>query len=271
MPTAETFQQSQFVKLILMGDSGTGKTSALAALVAAGYKVRVMNFDNLLEPLVANVRRMAPKALANLSWITFRDKLKTTGTGADYDGSPMAFLNALKAIDNWKDGDVNLGPPQKWGADCVLVIDSWTRMSDAALNWADFFMVKAGAGGKDGRAIVGEAQRGLENVLNVITADYFETNVIVIAHLTYQEQAEGLTKGYPKSAGQKLSPNIPTYFSSMLRMESSGAGAGVKRVIRTLPTTMVDLKNPAFADLPETLPLETGLATFFEKVKGKRA
>jgi len=44
---------------------------------------------------------------------------------------------------------------------------------------------------------------------------------------------------------------------------------GGKRVIQTTPTALIDLKNPApFAMLPE-YPIGTGLADFFEVLRGK--
>ena len=38
----------KITKCILLGDSGTGKTGALASLVKAGYKLRVLDLDNKL-------------------------------------------------------------------------------------------------------------------------------------------------------------------------------------------------------------------------------
>ena len=49
MPNLSKHQSSEFTKLLLMGDSKSGKTGALASLVLAGYKLRILDFDNGLE------------------------------------------------------------------------------------------------------------------------------------------------------------------------------------------------------------------------------
>ena len=38
-------------KLLLVGDSGSGKTASLATLANAGYKLRILDFDNGLDIL----------------------------------------------------------------------------------------------------------------------------------------------------------------------------------------------------------------------------
>ena len=36
-------------KLLLVGDSGSGKTASLATLANAGYKLRILDYDNGLD------------------------------------------------------------------------------------------------------------------------------------------------------------------------------------------------------------------------------
>mgnify|MGYP001496439716 CR=1 FL=1 len=40
---------SSLVKMLYIGDSGTGKTGSLVSLVDAGYKVHVLDMDNGLD------------------------------------------------------------------------------------------------------------------------------------------------------------------------------------------------------------------------------
>jgi hypothetical protein len=40
-----------------------------------------------------------------------------------------------------------------------------------------------------------------------------------------------------------------------------------KRTIQTVPTALVDLKNPAAFKMAPTLPIETGLADFFATLR----
>ena len=61
---------------------------------------------------------------------------------------------------------------------------------------------------------------------------------------------------------------IERYFNTLLSMERSGTGSDVERFVNTAPTNMLDLKNPIPYDLPEQVPIATGIATIFELLKG---
>jgi hypothetical protein len=50
--------------------------------------------------------------------------------------------------------------------------------------------------------------------------------------------------------------------------QKRGEGTQIKRTIKTNSTGVVDLKNPVSFKIPDELPLETGLATFFQTVTG---
>ncbi len=95
-------------------------------------------------------------------------------------------------------------------------------------------------------------------------SDAFATNVIVIAHIAYQDQPDGTKKGFPQGVGQKLSPKIPQYFSSVVLYTN----VRDKRTIKTNSTMLVDLANPKPFEMSPELPIETGLATFFETLRG---
>ena len=51
MPSLSAHQSNDYVKLLLCGDSGSGKSGALASLVGAGYKLRILDMDNGLDSL----------------------------------------------------------------------------------------------------------------------------------------------------------------------------------------------------------------------------
>lgn len=260
MPVLSQHKSSTITKLLLMGDSGTGKTSSLLSLVKAGYKLRVWDYDNLLSPLKNLIFRECPDKIDTLQFMTFRDKIKASAAGPVTDGTPTALLEGLKAFEKWEDGT----DPSKWGGDYVVVLDSLTRFCDAAYRWGEF-ITPSGKQGKDGRAIYGEGQRAVSHTLSLLTGETFATNVIVIAHTVMQTLSEGNVKLLPRGLGQALSPDIPTYFENWLQMENN---AGT-RTIRTIPSPFVDLKNAlARPDFPAVLPAATGLADFFKAAKG---
>lgn len=257
MPKLSDHQSNEYTKLLMAGDAMSGKTGALVSLVKAGFKLRVLDFDNKLDILKMMVKRECPELLDNVEYVTLRDKFKAGPLGHVLDGKPTAFPMAMKLLDHWKYDDTDLGKPKEWGPECILVIDSLSRMCDAAYTFNEAVMpVKLSA---DPRAVYGAAQDASENVLAGITAEGFETNVIVIAHVQYVELPDGTTKGFPQGVGQKLSPKIPQYFPSYVLFQNKGG----KRKFVTTSTALVDLANPAPFTVEKEYSIETGLAELF--------
>lgn len=259
MPSLANHQSNDFVKLLLTGDSGSGKSGALASLVAAGYHLRILDMDNGLDPLKTFVQKDAPTLLDNVEYITLRDNYKTTKQGVKVD-KPSAFVSAMKMLDYWTytDADgtvVDLGHPCEWGPDVICVLDSLSFFSDAAFDWAESMNPTA----KDPRQWFYSAQQAVESALALLTSGSFRTNVIVTAHVRYTTGDDGANKGYPNAIGSALGPTIPRYFNHWAQC-SNKAG---KRTIQTAATAMFDLKNTKPFEMAKTYDLEDGLAKFF--------
>lgn len=262
MPTLMEHQSNEYTKCMVIGDSGTGKTGGLTSLVKAGYELRILDMDNGLEPLKTHILRECPEAIQKVRFRTIRDKYKASSTGPVIDGPPKAFVEALKMLDHWRDGEVDLGKPAEWGPNVILGIDSLTLLSNGAFEWAKGL----NPGSKDPRPWYGQAQQAIEKTIAWITSETYQTNVIVIAHVKYTENDDGTRKGYPNSIGAALGPIIPRYFNSIALTQTS---KGEKRILRTIPTNQIDLKNPKPFEMAKEYPIETGLAEFFEVLRGK--
>lgn len=264
MTSLTNHQSNEYTKLLLIGDAKSGKTGSLVSLVKAGYKLRILDMDNLLDVLKYYVQKECPDRIDNIEFRTLRDKRKATSEGMVIDGAPRAFVDAVKMLDSWKyrdnsGADVDLGKPSDWGSDSILVIDSLSRLCDAAYDWRET-LVPRGAGGKyDARAVYGDAQDAIESLLAGLTSQNYTTNVIIIAHVLYMELPDGTTKGFPQGVGQKLSPKIPQYFPSIVLYTNKGG----KRTLQTNSSPLIDLANPKPFAMQPSYPIETGLADFF--------
>lgn len=263
MPSLANHQSRTYTKLLLLGDAKSGKTGSLVSLVKAGYKLRVLDFDNLLDPLRYFIERDCPENLDHVEYRTLRDKRKSSAAGPVIDGKPRAFVDALKMLDHWKYDDVDLGPPSGWGPEYILVLDSLSRFCDAAFDFRVPLAVVGRSGEVDYRAIYGDAQDAVENVIASLTSDNFCTNVIVIAHVQYMTLPDGTTKGFPQGVGQKLSPKIPQYFPSVVLYTNKGG----KRTLQTNSTPLIDLANPKPFAMAPSYPIESGLADFFSVLR----
>jgi len=259
MPSLSKHQSNDYTKLLLEGDSGSGKTGALTPLVTAGFKIRILDMDNGLDSLKQFVLHQCPEKIDNIEFRTLRDDYSNTAAGPKVD-KPKAFVAAIKMLDRWKYDDVDLGDPAKWGPECILVVDSLTFLADAAFVWA----VGLNPTAKDPRQWYGAAQSAVEDVLGLLTSPNFQTNVIVISHIKYVDNPDGTRKGYPTAVGSALSPVIPRYFNSVALAETRTG----KRTIQTAATASIDLKNPKPFEMAKSYPIESGLAEFFGVLRG---
>lgn len=255
MATLDQHQSSKYVKLIYIGDSGTGKTGSLVSLLADGYRFKIIDMDNGLDFFVQKAKEQGlQKHFGGVEYETIRDTYGLNpGQGAGVKGQPKAFTEALKKMTEWSAMEDDK---------TVFVLDSLSAFGKAAFEWARFMNPTS----KDPRQWYFTAQQAVENVIALITGADFRMNAIVISHVNYKEVTEGVHKGYANAIGSALGPTISKYFNTLILAESTGAGKNVKRKIKTLPTGVIDLKI-SIPDLEGELPLETGLSTIFAKLK----
>lgn len=269
MPTLDQFKKDNPVKMLLIGDSGSGKTGALASLVDAGYKVRVLDLDSGLDALVARVKDQS--LLKNVGYMTLIDKRQSKQLNPKevrLDGPPTAYSDVLKSFAGWKkpDGSELFPPVKKWDTNTVLVLDSLQFFSMALMNYVT---------ASQGRAINKREIQDynthnifMENFLSILYNPIeVPCNVIVTSHVAYRENEGGaITKGFPSVLGNKLPQYIATYFNTTILVRTRGTGAGAKRELVTTSEGVIELKCPS-PNVPRTLPLETGLATLFSQLK----
>lgn len=267
MPTLTDKALSAPLKIVVLGDSGSGKTSALASLVHAGYELFILDFDNGTDILSQLIRDPALRKKVHVETLTDKGQLIGGGTGQKIAKmNPQAFPKALNLLQRWKDSHegTDFGPVSSWGLDRVLVVDSLSFFGMAAL---DFVLARNGRPSEQPwQSDWGEAMRMLEQALQIIYSEEIHCNVVMNTHIEYVT-IEGITKGLPMGLGQKLPPKIGRYFNFMLMAKSRGTGDSTKRVLLTKPEANIELKCPIIS-LKRELPLETGLAEVFRAWRG---
>lgn len=262
MSSLSEHQSASSTKLLLCGDSGNGKTGSLVSLVKDGYKMFILDFDNGLDFFKNKVAKECPEKIGNVHYKTLVDEYGFGGQGA-FVKKAEAFTKGMNAIGKWKEDDgTDLGSVSTWGADTILVVDSLSLMSRAAMHQT-LALNNRLLTGPEQRDWMG-AQNNVENALASLFSESVKCNVIVTAHVVGIEDANGVAQGYPQTLGKSLSPRIPRYFNTMLMVKTSGAGANKKRIIRTMPDGTLMVKHTVASELPVELPIETGLSTFFK-------
>lgn len=272
MPALTDHQSARVTKLLLIGDSGSGKTGSLASLARAGFNVRILDVDNGIDVL-ANLLRdqtsgYGKDALQNVHYSTITDPMKNVG-GKLIPVAATVWQRVAGMLVNWKTDSETFGPLTSWGEQDVLVIDSLTMLSTAALNFV--LAMNARLGQQPHQSDWYQGQQLIESLLQMLYDDGVRCNVIVISHITYIGEENGPQHGYPNTLGKALPPKVGRYFNSILMARSSGSGTSTKRQILTQPAGMVELKNTAPTRVKSAYDLGTGLAEYFRDVRGSAA
>ena len=278
MPLLSDHHSKSRARIMVVGDSGTGKTTALAALANAGMRLFILDFDDGLDVLRKYVK---PEFLGNITYETLRDKIRVNPSGPYIAGMPDAFTKATMLLDKWI---------KEAGPNDVIVVDTLTNMGGAAMNWVLSLAKRWGQKQlKRPRDWLAAMDRQ-EAIIQELCGPDVLANVVVNAHLTWlgsedgagdsEEDGDGdkpvvatspsplALKRYPSALGKKLPPRIATYFNCVVQTKTVGAGPRAKRVIRTVPEPDVDIKVPVLpGKLPTELPLEDGLLRILDAIR----
>ena len=238
-------------KLLLVGDSGSGKTSALAALANAGKNLRILDYDDGLDILPD---LLTPEAVKRVSYVTLKDSI----------GKADAFRKGVNLISNWKDGDEDFGSVKTWTKDDVLVIDSLTLMGEAALRGALVFNNKKPTE-QPTQPEWGTAARDVQYIIQYITGSEVPCNVVVTTHMQYMEGDLGISKSYPTSVGSKLATKLGRYFNCVCRVDTKSSSKGTERTLRTVSDHKMDLKVPTLNAIEPNAELD--LAKLFDAIQ----
>lgn len=285
MPTLDQHSSFDIVKLLIEGDSGTGKTGALVSLLLAGYRIFGLDFDNGFD-IIKNIllEKKRRDLLSKVDVHVLTDAMHASGVHL-VPREATAWPRMVQLMGAWPDlgGPGKPAPVSSLGKKDILVLDSLNFAGRAAMRYVaklnnrltvppqiqDFY----------------DAQRMIENLCATLYDDALKCNVIVLTHLRevsqkkehlndkgrlIQVKVEGSERMLPETgAGTAMSPVIGRFFNNVLLTDIVGSGAGTRRIIRTRPHGNIGLKTSAPGSMPAELPLDTGLATFFALVKGE--
>lgn len=258
MTALSDYEGSRITKILLGGPSKIGKTTALAPLVGAGYKLRIWDYDDGVGSLVKECKRRG-YSIEDIQYVSLRDRYTNGALGPIIVGTPKAFTRGLDYLDRWPDDGSS---PEDWGPEYIAVFDSLTHCSNAAYNWSKAMQGSSSlidgvpTKGSNPQAITYTAQKGVEHMIASLTAESFRTNLILICHW----KSDMVGNLFPASIGSALGPIIPTYFNNHFLSFERHEG---RRIIRTRSTDYLSLTTSA--DVEETIPAEDGLLQFFPK------
>jgi len=281
MPTLDSHVPG--LRVLIVGDPGSGKTTAIGKLAEHGQELFLCDFDHNLNPISHFVKR---EALDRIHYETLVDPVEFDVNGKPVvKGIPPAFSNFIKLSNNWIDSTTgeDFGSPDHWERGRWFVMDSLTSFGNACMNYTMFKRKRFGK--RRGFAEWGDAIERVEGALQLFAGS--STHLICTAHLcrlnledvTADADDEGkpidhptaakrlppnAAMRYPVALGQKLPPRIGGYFNLVLQAQRIGSGVGARRVLRTVPEEDVDIKVPL---PPRTVPPEVPIDQLWSILK----
>lgn len=259
MPSLSSHPRTSIVRLINIGESGTGKTGSLASLAKAGYRLWVLDFDNGLDILAAALAG-DEESLARVTYQTLEDPVSLVAGVPKLKPPLTAWKNAGKTLEAW-------GAASFTSSD-IVVLDTLTSMSQAAFNEA---LVLAGRlNQRPQQNDYGWMADSVLLFLDALTSSESPFNLIVNTHVRYlaNDADAEILRGLPNAKGQQISKDIGKFFNTVVLTRTKGSGPAARRVISTQPQGIIEVKtsNP-FGVKPE-YPIETGLADLFRDILG---
>jgi len=246
------------VKIMLLGESGTGKTHALRTLVEAGLEVFIVFTEPGMEVL-ADVPsdklhwRYIPPISAG--WDSLIDSAKKINTLTFELLSKLPdinkrqygeFLELLNTFNNFTDDRTgqSFGSVDSWDSSRVLVLDSLSGMNIMAMNLV--------AGSKPVKTM-GDWQVSIDNIERVLVklAVDLKCHFVLLGHL--ERETDEVTGGVTlvsATLGRKLGPKLPRFFSEVVHVKRVGAKFSWSTATHNVATKNRHL--PLSEDLPPT-------------------
>ena len=263
------YKTSTSTKVLILGESGSGKSGSLASLASAGYNLRIVDLERGLDILVNVLKDWKANgydkdSLSRIDFIPLVD-----GRSKDGKLSPVnadAWQKTQQAFFHWKSGESDFGPVTTWGEKDVFVLDTLGRLSRAALTFV-MYLNNALGQQPDGKKF-GAAQGLVDNFLQLLWDPAVSCNIVVLAHVNYQENDVGVQRGFPDTIGKALNPMVGRYFNSVLLAKTKTMPDKTERhVLLTQSTGQIELKTTAPGRVKPEYSLETGLADYFRDVR----
>lgn len=202
MPVFSSHPNQKRVKLLLLGDPGSGKTGSLATLANSDYKVRILDLDNNLGILGAYLKEGKAD---NISYFSISSK------------DPDSWKKSIAVTTQWKLPDEDLGDLTTWDSNTVLVIDSATFWNDVCMS--QVLKENGVADDKAGfdRSLWDVMRKRFENQIARLTSDKYNFHLILIAHLRLIENQKtgGILKAFPSFLGQQLPTIVARYMNNV--------------------------------------------------------
>ena len=250
-------------KVLLLGETGTGKTHSIRTLLETGVTPFIIFTEPGMETLGEDLDRCHWTYIppAQVGWEGLSSIAKTINM-LDYDGIAKMrdanktrydeFLKIIATCNNFVDQNgESFGDVMTWGTDRALVIDSLSGLNDMASQLT--------VGGKPVKGLQDwqVAQNMLKLLVDKLTTGLTCTYVLMAHIAREKDEITGGTTLMVSTLGQKLAPELPKYFSDVIHATRTGekfswSTATSNMAVKARNVKISNELSPSFAPLIET-------------------
>lgn len=279
MPDFDNYPESDLIKMVYMGDTGSGKTGSICSLAAAGYNVRILDLDKgaqIIKGYVTDPEKspyLKPKPgfwtgdvgiAKRMNYVTIQETF--TAKAGNMIPKGDSWNKIMDQLTEWKDGEKSFGKLENWTPRDVLVIDSFSRYCDARM-YLELVLNSRAVSGRQQNDYF-KVQTAIEQSLELLVGPSVKCHVVLICHVDYVEKDDKSVRGLPQAMGKALSPKVGQHFNHTILARTQGQGSSISRKIVTQTTGVIDLKSAAPLRTKPEYELETGLLEYFQAVLG---
>lgn len=219
------------LNILLMGESGSGKTYSLRSLIDTGLELFVIQTEpggTVLADLPKDKYHSHYIAPAAPSWDAMLDsakKINTLSMGglAKLEGinkqEYAQWMEVISTLGNFQCERCgqSFGDVSTWDSSRVLVIDSLSGLNLMAMD------LVVGSKPVKSMADWGIAMDNLARLINKLTTDT-QCHVVLTAHLEPErDEVTGRIQNMPATLGKKLPATIPRFFDNVIHTTREGA------------------------------------------------
>jgi hypothetical protein len=219
------------LNILLLGESGSGKTYSLRTLIDAGLTLFVLQTEpggTVLADLPEDKYHCHYIAPATAPWDAMADSAKKINTLsmkalAQMDGiNKREYAQWIEVIETLGDFKcdrcgTSYGDVSTWDNDRVLVIDSLSGLNIMAMD------LVVGSKPTKSMADWGIAMDNLGRLINKLVTDT-KCHLVLTAHLEPErDEVTGRVVNMPSTLGRKLAPQLPRFFDDCINTIREGS------------------------------------------------
>jgi hypothetical protein len=251
-------------RVLICGESASGKTGAIAQLANAGYRILLFDFDQNSRVIGSYLKEGHADIFVKTLNAARLTNAGVLGGAKESQQTAVKQMNEFyKMLQHWKTPEEDLGPSKDLSPKDVIVIDSGTFLAELCLMAA----YEHPDANKHTPTIYRIAGQFYASILDYLTGSNVGASVVVLTHIMQtgdkddQGRIVGKARDIPVGVGEKMSKRMSQYFSDIWKLEVGRSG---ERTFQTGATDKMSLRTSAPHKIKATEPFD--LASMFNRL-----